>query len=168
MTDHQEPGAEHPSVATYRPPGRQLPGIVALERVLARDSRVAVAVLQAAVYSRHRTRCHRCTRPSGEGLDPRIVHGGFGLKSPRLRSCYPDGWGLSSETTEPALDVPSVTLVAARGARDTWWQSLWWRPVPTEGPLTLECDWPGAGVRGEPIEVPVDEIRAAKRRCVPL
>jgi len=158
-----------------RPPRRQLPGVVALERVLLQSDAVAVALVRASVYrSGVELEILTVIHTREDELDPRLVRAQSPrpeLGGPTLRIRYPNGLVLLSSENAPGTrkrDEPSLAFVAGRGARSAWRETLWWRPVPTKGPVSFECDWPSACVSGKQVNIAVEELVAAKLRAIDL
>ena len=164
------PAPDEPSELKPRPPWLNapegtLPGIVALELVLARNDRAAVCVTHAAAYStgfgvelvtitlagnlnpnmfgpisfRRLQALH-----AGEGVPPELLRFGIefadGSKATNTASLFPG---------PPGDEPPPGPVLRPRGGRGggaSWHQQIWVWPLPPPGPLAFVCEWPAAGV----------------------
>jgi hypothetical protein len=174
-----EPSTAPPRPARHRlppwlsAPSGTLPGVVALELVLAQTAKVAVCVTRLGVY------------PSGfeidlvtmagaeddDALDPKLflrpwmrdqlAAGYAGLPAEMLRFGveFADGtkatntaarFSLGGRGTQPDLhnepDGPVLHAGGGGGAGGNWRQSMWVWPLPPAGSLTFVCEWPAADI----------------------
>jgi hypothetical protein len=141
----------------FAAPSGTLPGVVAVERVLARTARVAVCVTRLAVY------------PAGfelelvtmsADLDPMMFHrlGGMhraaGDDIPpemlRLGVQFADGSkatntaGFRHDRNAPA--GPVMHPGGGGGGGGAWRQTHWVWPLPPPGPVVLVCEWPAMNI----------------------
>ena len=163
------PAADEPPGASYRtppwlaPPRGTLPGVVALERVLARTELAAVCVTRLGAYpTGFEMELVTLSRSMADDLDPLLFgpprrrHGSEaeGLPDEMLRFGvqFADG----SKATNVGGDRPYDPAVAPAGpviipgggggGGGSWRQSLWVWPLPPPGPLLLVCEWPAARI----------------------
>lgn len=88
-----------------------------------------------------------------------------------MRITYPDGHELSSENAPWATakeNEPYLGFVSGQGTGGGWREIWWLTPLPSTGVLTFECDWPEAGVRGDPVAVALKDFDEARERAVDL
>jgi hypothetical protein len=143
-------------------PYGSLPGVVALELVLARSDRAAVCVSHLGAYSTgfeielltltpvERDDLdpllfgpHRRTGAQGDALPPEMLR--FGVQ-------FADGAKATNTGGLPTHDpssLPTGPIIVPRGGGGgggSWQQSLWVWPLPPPGPLQLVCEWPAAQI----------------------
>jgi hypothetical protein len=170
MSDFFEPPPAPPASADecFRrppwvgPPEGTLPGVVALELVLARNETAAVCVTRLAGYPAgfefelitmmaprqneleldpmlfrpHRRRARR-----GEGLDPELL---------RIGVQFADGAKATNtggfHAGQDPPDAPVMHPGGGGGGGGRWRQEMWVWPLPPPGPVAFVCEWPAAGI----------------------
>ena len=143
-------------------PQATLPGVVAMELVLARTEAVAVCVSRLAAYpTGFEFDVVTMTAPDQAGLDPMLFHdyhqdfgrGGADAIPPemlRLGIQFADGskatniGGFPHHRQSP--DAPLMVAGGGGGGGGRWSQSQWVWPLPPPGPLTLVCEWPAMDI----------------------
>ncbi len=146
-------------------PQGMLPGVVALELVIAHTDRVAVCVSRLAAYPTGFELELRTVGAPGRrdlDLDPLL----FGPHRHRARRSgaeqelpddmlrfgvqFPDGGkatntgGFHHQATPPP--EPVMHAGGGGGGGGDWRQDLWVWPLPSPGPLLFVCQWPAAGI----------------------
>ena len=178
---------DEPEPAAYRPhwfkPETQVPGVVAVELVLAHNDRAAVVIsglrayrtgfeLTLAAILRTPSRDFRAPdamqlRPRpGDQPDPGFLR--FGLR-------FADGRATANlpRPHPPALDDPATTgpvLLQHSGGGDARRYDLnqWVWPLPPPGPLTFVCEWPKWGIAETAVEIDAQVILDAAARSYDL
>ncbi|HEX4036366.1 MAG TPA: hypothetical protein VHX66_18145 [Solirubrobacteraceae bacterium] len=154
-----------------------MPGVVALELVLARTAAVAVCVTRVAAYpTGFELEVVSFAPDGGEDLDPffmarrRRPSGGdddalrFGVqfsdgeRATNLGSHRPPGLG-----GEP--QGPILTSHGGGGGGGHWRQHFWIWPLPPPGPLALVCEWPAVSLPLTRHELDAQPIIAAASRA---
>jgi hypothetical protein len=142
-------------------PSGTLPGVVAVERVLARTARVAVCVTRLAAYpAGFEFELVTMSADDEHGLDPmmlhrhRGMHRGAGDDIPpemlRLGVQFADGSkatntaGFQHDRNAPA--GPVMHPGGGGGGGGSWRQTQWVWPLPPPGPVTLVCEWPAMNI----------------------
>lgn len=163
-------------------PHGTLPGVVALDLVLARSDRVAICVTRLAAYptgfefdlvviSR--------SEVEGDELDPLLFgphrHRRRGTTSQddevlRLGVQFADGdKATNTGGFHPRGDGPPVGPVlhsgGGGGGGGTWHQNEWVWPLPPPGPLAFVCEWPAGGIALTRHEIDADLIHEAAGRA---
>lgn len=162
-----EPGAERERPRLQPPwmsaPRGSLPGVVAVELLLARNERAAVAVTKLGAY------------PVGfefdllvltgdedaDELDP-MLHGPMHRPGRRRDDAQRDMLRFGVELADGTRatntigrehwqwDEPPATPVLRTGGGYSgggeWSQRMWVWPLPPPGPLAFVCEWPAAGI----------------------
>jgi hypothetical protein len=148
----------------FSAPSGTLPGVVALELVIARNERVAVCVTRLGAYPSG-FELDLVTMAGGEGdeLDPllfagsrmhaRLRTGESGIPPEMLRFGvqFADG-AKATNTSGRSRDFhdepngPVLNTGGGGGGGGNWRQSLWVWPLPPPGRLTFVCEWPAAGI----------------------
>ncbi len=168
----------------FGPPSGTLPGVVAIERVLARTEKVAVSVTGLAAYpSGFEVDIVTMSADERDGLDPflferphhRIGRDAQNTTIPpemlRLGVQFADGSKATNtggfQPHEPGAPPagPLMTPRGGGGGGGNWQQSLWVWPLPPPGPLVLVCEWPAAGVPLTRSEVDAQLILDAAARA---
>lgn len=144
-------------------PGGTLPGVVALELVLARNEKVTVCVTRLAGYPTgfefelitmaafgqdeldlspfHHYRRRACRSVHEQGLDPELL---------RIGVQFSDGakatntGGFHRDQEPPA--GPVMHSGSGGGGDGRWRQEMWVWPLPPPGPVAFVCEWPTAGI----------------------
>lgn len=143
------------------PPEGTLPGVVALERVLARTEKVAVAITRVAAFPTgiefelvtmwggeeepdldpFMFRPHRLGAGSGVGpVPPDILR--FGVQ-------FADGSKATNTSGMPFGGRPEGPILHAGGGGGgggSWHQTYWVWPLPPAGTVTLVCEWPAMDI----------------------
>lgn len=154
-----------PQPAWWSAPSGALPGVIALDLLLARTDRAAIAVTRLGAY------------PSGfefdltvlmaddeDDLDPDMF--GHHLRRRRGRGPVPDGesldrlrFGIQFADGAKATNLepfefpreqparPSLRPGGGGGGDGEWRQRIWIWPLPPPGPLSFVCEWPAAGIK---------------------
>jgi hypothetical protein len=141
-------------------PSGTLPGVVALERVLACTDKVAVCVTRLAAYptgfefdivtmsadeqddldpllfDRHHVR-----RGGTDEIPPELLR--FGVQFPDGSKATNTGGFYHDRTPPPG---PIMTPGGGGGGGGSWHQTQWVWPLPPPGTLTLVCEWPAMGI----------------------
>jgi hypothetical protein len=144
------------------PPTGTLPGVLALELVLAQTDKVAVCLTRVAAYpTGFAFDVLTMAAPGqrdGQLLDPmmfgpnRHMRRGEPEMPPellRLGVQFADGAkatntsGFYHDTEPPAGPVMNS---GGGGGGGTWNQSEWVWPLPPQGAVTFVCEWPAAGI----------------------
>lgn len=142
-----------------------LPGVVALELVLARTDRVAVCVSRLAAYptgfefelvtmsapgqdeleldpmmfGHHHHRASR--RGSEKGLPPELLRIGVEFADATKATNIA---GFHHDQEPPA--GPVMHPGGGGGGGRSWHQTQWVWPIPPPGPLNFVCEWPAADI----------------------
>jgi len=160
----EDPPPRPPSPPWLRAPAGTLPGVVALELVVAATERVAVCVTRIGAYPSG-FELDLVTMAGGESdeLDPMLFGGRRGPGPRRGRDGgipadmlrfgveFADGSKATNTAGRPggADAEPSGPVLiggGGGGGGGNWRQSVWIWPLPPPGPLTFVCEWPAAGV----------------------
>lgn len=134
-----------------------LPGVVAVELVLAQSERAAVCVSRIGAYPAG-FEFDVVTMTAGDQpeLDPMLFHhhqqfgpGGAGGIPPevlRLGIQFADGVKMTNTGGFPPHprrpDVPIMVPGGGGGGGGHWRQAQWVWPLPPPGPVTFVCEWP--------------------------
>jgi hypothetical protein len=158
------------------PPEGALPGVVAVELVLARNERAAVYVGRCAAY------------PAGFEFEVRVIAAAAGL-DPSLNGAYArrsgDGnnysemlrFGIEFSDGAHATNVryqtpadgppapPYLRGMGGSGSTTSWSQGFWVWPLPPPGPLTFVCEWPAADISQTRTEIDAQTVIDAGARA---
>lgn len=159
------------------PPPGVVPGVAAVERVLARTAEVAVSLGPIWVY------------PTGlefrvivEALDPETGLDPFGQGWPGRRSGagdaapgrllfefrFADGRKVTTLREGRAGDAdqqaPMLLHRSGSSYQGHWVQQYWLWPSPPPGRLEFVCEWPAAGIPLAMVELDAEEIDRARSR----
>lgn len=147
------------------PPEGTLPGVVALEHVLARNERAAVCLTRLGAYPTGFA-LELVTFATGEELDP-YLFGGPGARMHLRRGSgeipaemlrfgvqFADGSKATntahrvppSPRDDPPPEGPLLFPRGGGGGGGNWRQDMWVWPLPPPGPLTFVAEWPAAGI----------------------
>lgn len=149
----------------FGPPSGTLPGVVALELVLARSERAAVCVSRIAAYpTGFEIALLTIAGEEDDDLDPGI----FGMRRHQMRRRLEAGGSLPDETLRfgvqfadggkatttagmgpPGREEPTGPVLrpgGGGGGGGNWRADLWVWPLPPAGALALVCEWPAAGI----------------------
>jgi hypothetical protein len=159
----------------FAAPSGTLPGIVPVERVLARTDRVAVCVTVIAAYPTGFELELLAMITPDEDFDPMLFHRqhlvGRGavdelpLEMLRFGVRFADGssatniGGFHREPRRPA--TPVLQHAGGSGGGDQWRQTYWIWPLPPPGRLTLVCEWPAMNIALTEVELDGQTIRDA-------
>ncbi len=180
---------EHAPAPWFAPPAGTLPGVVALELVLARTERVAIYVarllgyptgfgfdvvmiaaaasedeqldLGAALFGHHHRRGrHRQL----DALDPERL---------RLGVQFSDGQkatniGAFDYHTQDKPSGPVMHAAGGSGGDREYHQEQWVWPLPPPGPLSFVCEWPAAGIELTRHDIDAQNILDAAARAQTL
>lgn len=141
-------------------PQGTLPGIVALERILAQTDKVAVCVSQLAAYpTGFEFDVVTMSASDTDQLDPMMfhhhrMHGGANDVIPpemlRLGVQFADGSkatntsGFHHQGSPPS--EPVMHAGGGGGGGGSWRQTQWVWPLPPAGPIVLVCEWPAMDI----------------------
>jgi hypothetical protein len=159
-------------------PSGTLPGVVALERVLAHTDKVAVCVTRLAAYPtgfefevvtmtadeqdidpllfQH----HRLRRGAAEEIPPEMLR--FGVQFADGSKATNTG-GLHHDPKQPA--GPVMLAGGGGGGGGSWHQTQWVWPLPPPGTLTLVCEWPSMNIPLTRSELDAQAILDAAQRA---
>ena len=148
----------------FGPPAGILPGVVALELVLARGERAAVCVSRIGAYpTGFEIELRTMAGEDDEDLDPGL----FGMRRHRMRrraeaGSLPDDtlrFGVQFSDGRKATSTaemgrthreeptgPVLSTGGGGGGGGNWRTNLWVWPLPPAGSLALVCEWPAAGI----------------------
>jgi hypothetical protein len=135
-----------------------LPGVAALELVLASNERAAVYLGRCSVYpTGFELEVHVLVRESADELDPslngvyhRPGRGSTYEEMLRFGIAFSDGRkvtnvdGLPHGAAEPS--DPVLWGMGGAGGGGRWRQDFWVWPLPPPGPVGFVCEWPAAGI----------------------
>lgn len=165
------------------PPG-VLPGVVAIELVLARTEEVAIALSRVSAYPAgfsfdvlsaiapqselaerlepmlHGPGRHRARREPG--LSPELLRIGVQF-SDGAKATNVSGFPRFPQEGEPA--GPVMHERGGGGGGGHWQQGFWVWPLPPPGPLIFVCEWPAAGIPLTRHEIDAQEILDAAGRA---
>lgn len=142
-------------------PSGTLPGIVAVERVLAQTDKVAVCVGRLAAYPTGFEFDVVTMTGDEEDVDPwlfhprrRLQHGAADEIPPemlRLGVQFADGSKATNTTRfhhgrQPPASGPVMHPGGGGGGGGGWRQTQWVWPLPPPGALTLVCEWPAMNI----------------------
>jgi hypothetical protein len=146
--------------ARLRAPQGVFPGVLALELVLARTEKVAIAIPRVYGYPEgFEIELRVISGADGAELDSRLYRAGRaghldlddrGLPPPEmLRFAVEFADGSRVTNTMPFAkdlhvkpDGPVMLAQGGGGGAGNWRQSLWVWPLPPAGSLTFVCEWP--------------------------
>jgi hypothetical protein len=173
-----------PTPPWFAAPRGVLPGVVALELMLARTDEVAVCVSRVAAYTTgfefeirtlaapgrrdldldpmlfgpHRHRPHRAG--VADGLPDELLR--FGVQ-------FADGSKATNTGGFHRDEDPPAGLVmhggGGGGGGGDWRQSEWVWPLPPPGPVAFVCEWPAAGIPLSRAEIDAQVILDAAARA---
>jgi hypothetical protein len=184
------PASEEPEPPPTPPwfgaPRGMLPGVVALELVLARTERAAVCVSRIDAYPTGFEFVLRAVAAPGQRddmLDPMLFgparhrargRGGTGLPDDMLRIGveFADGAKATNtggyHTGENAPRGPVMHDGGGGGGGREWHQDEWVWPLPPAGPLAFVCEWPAAEIPLSRTEIDAQTILDAAARARPV
>jgi hypothetical protein len=169
-------------------PGGMLPGVVALELVIARTQQVAVCVTRLGAYPTgfefdlrtitppsqrdleldpllfgpHR---HRLRRAAGEQVLPDDMLR-FGVQFSDGGRATNTGGGFHHPGDEPT--GPVMNSGGGGGGGGDWHQENWVWPLPPPGPLLFVCEWPAVGIAVTRAEIDAQLVIDAASRAQAL
>lgn len=162
----------------FGPPEGELPGVVAVELLLARTDRVAVALSGLRAFSTGFSfGIATIGAPDlGEELDPFLFgapHGrpaaGDGL---RYGVEFADGRRATSQSWKPpSREEPPQPVMhsgGGGGGGGNWHQDVWVWPLPPAGGMAFVLDWEAAGIPLTRHEIDAGLILEASKRAVTL
>ncbi len=147
----------------FGPPSGTLPGVVALELVLARSERAAVCVTRISAYPAGFTfdLLTVTDADAGEDLDPHLMGirhrlGRAGGAEAQLRlgvqfsndakaTNFGAGPGFAGQRDEKP-QAPVLHPQGGGGGPGSWRLGYWVWPLPPVGPLAFVCEWPAASI----------------------
>lgn len=145
------------------PPYGVLPGVVAVELVIAQNERAAVYIGRcAACPTGLEFELHvLAAAGAGADLDPSLNGiyqrpGGRSTYEDMLRFgvAFADGRKASNlggfSRSEEQPEGPVLWGMGGGGGGGRWQQGFWMWPLPPEGPLSFVCEWPAAGIAQNP------------------
>jgi hypothetical protein len=163
-------------------PSGTLPGVVAVERILAQTDEVAVCVTRFAGYPTgfefdvvtmsaagqddvdpmmfHHHHHHPRRRGAPDGIPPEVLR--IGLQFSDGSKATNTG-GFHHDRHPPAGPVMHPRGGGGGGGR--WSHTLWVWPLPPPGPLTLVCEWPAMGIAVTRSELDAKPILDAAARA---
>ena len=163
-------------MAPQRPPEGALPGVVAVELVLARNERAVVYLGRCAAY------------PAGFEFEIRVVVAAAGL-DPSLNGPYArregDGnnydemlrFGIEFADGARATNVRHQTIsdgapaapymrgIGGGGSPTSWDHGFWVWPLPPPGALAFVCEWLAAGISQTRAEIDAQAVIDAAARA---
>lgn len=156
----KDPGPPAPSPPWTGPPHGMLPGVAALELVLASNNRAAVYIARCAAYPTGFELEVRVVVPVGtDELDPSL-NGVY--HRPGRGSTYEEmlRFGIAFSDGRKATNVggpgpghgpgeptgPVLRGMGGSGGGGRWRQDFWVWPLPPPGPVGFVCEWPAAGI----------------------
>jgi len=169
-----------PTPPWFGPPRGILPGVVALELVLARTDRAAVCVSRIDAYPAGFEFVVLTLAAPGQrdDLDPMLFgprrhrgRGGNGLPADMLRIGveFADGAKATNtagyHTGEHPPRGPVMRDGGGGGAGGDWHQDEWVWPLPPPGPLAFVCEWPTAEIPLSRVEIDAQTILDAATRA---
>jgi hypothetical protein len=146
----------------FGPPSGTLPGVVALELVLARSALAAVCVTRISAYPAGFAfeLLTLSDADSSEDLDPHLM--GFRHRRARAEGSdtqlrlgvqFSDGAKATSVGPRPGFagrdEKPAAPVLHPQGgggAPGGWRLGYWVWPLPPAGPLAFVCEWPAASI----------------------
>ena len=178
---------QHSPAPWFAPPAGTLPGVAALELVLAHTDRVAIYIARllgyptgfgfdvmviaapagqdeqldmgAALFGHHRRGHHRQLDP----LDPERL---------RLGVQFSDGQKATNigtfDDTEDQPSGPVMHAVGGSGSDREYHQEQWVWPLPPPGRLSFVCEWPAAGIELTRHEIDAQDVLDAAGRAQTL
>jgi len=161
----EEPERLEPRPAWRHAPSGTLPGLVALQLMLARTDQVAVCVTRLGAYlTGFELELVTMSYGESDALDPFLFGGqslrrgrqsGATLLSEKLRFGVEFANGTKATNTSQSLgpqgdDPPPGPVLSPRGGSGSGdgncRQSIWVWPLPPAGKLAFVCEWPAAGI----------------------
>jgi len=147
----------------FGPPPGTLPGVVAIERVVARTEKAAVCVMRVGAYpTGFELDLVTMTPSEHDALDPLLFgpphrrpgtqHDGLPPEMLRFGVQFADGGKATNiagfPSGDPAVPPAGPVMVpgGGGGGAGRWHQSLWVWPLPPRGPVLLVCEWPAAAI----------------------
>ena len=161
-------------------PQGTLPGVVAVELVLARTPQVAVCLGRVAAYpTGFLFDIVTMSADDQDGLDPLMFHHHHRLHRGASDEIPPEllRFGVeladgsrATSTSGPHLErsAPSGPVMHAGsggGGGGNWRQTQWVWPLPPPGPLTVACEWPAMNIPLTRTELDADLILDAAARA---
>ncbi|MFZ3494966.1 hypothetical protein ACODT5_17395 [Streptomyces sp. 5.8] len=179
MLENPGKGSAADPPAWWSPP-RMVGGHVTGPVVIGRTDGVVVVARQVLAYPvgleiEVEAHARGAASPPGEGAPPGPV-GFTGPARPAFRLRLPDGRDVVQDETSGLRDGRGPSLVVS-GSEGSWGGpegggdvrlTLWVRPLPPPGPLTLSCTWPERGLRHAALVLDGDAVRAAALRARPF
>jgi hypothetical protein len=165
----------------HGPPSGTLPGIVPLDRVLARTEKAAVCLTTVAAYaSGFQIDVLVILEDEGAEVDVfgffRRVRRTAGIPSDMMRFGIQFADGAKVTNTDQRTDLegrpaggeplgPVMMSCEGRSGGGNWEQAYWIWPLPPSGPLVFVCEWPEYGVELTRWEMDAQEILDAAARA---
>lgn len=176
----RKPRERYRTPAWVAAPRGSLPGIVPIERVLARTDRVAVCVTRLAAYPTgfeldllamitadeddfDSMVFHRQALLEGGAVDeipPEVLR--FGMRfADGSRATNTSGFRRDHRRPTP----PAMHQSGGHGGGGQWRQTYWVWPLPPAGPLTLVCEWPAMNIALTECELDAQPILDGAKRA---
>ena len=179
-----QPEPEYTPPPWVGPPPGTLPGVVAVELVLARREQVAVYIAGLFAYpSGFEFELITVASADSDELDPMM----FGPHRRRGRGRAPEALdpdvlriGVQFSDGGRATNVggfhhgedppagPVMQGGGGGGGGGRWRQTQWVWPLPPPGPLSFVCEWPAAGIELTRSEIQAERILEAAGRAQAL
>jgi hypothetical protein len=163
----------------FGPPRGTLPGVVALERIVAQTPTVAVCIARIAAYPTGFEFDFLTMTTGGQpATDPMMFHhhrqqqGAGNDVAPeilRLGVQFADGSKVTNldryddESNPPAR--PVMHPCGGGGGDGSWRQTQWVWPLPPPGPVAFVCEWPAMDIALTRSEVDAQSILDAAARA---
>jgi hypothetical protein len=183
----EDPERAEPRPPWWHAPSGTLPGVIALELVVARTERVVVCVARLGAYPTG-FELDLVTIASGESdeLDPFLFGQGLrgrtrrresqaaaGIPPEKLRFGIEFADGTKATNTSRSLGRPLeepptgplLTSGGGSGGGGNFRQSIWVWPLPPAGKLAFVCEWPVAGIPLTRQEIDAQPILDAASRA---
>jgi hypothetical protein len=154
----EAPRTPAPSPPWTGPPHGMLPGVAAVELVLASNERAAVYIGRCSAYpTGFELELRVLVRAGADELDPSL-NGVY--RRPGRGSSYEEmlRFGIEFSDGRKATNVsgrghgpgepidPVLSGMGGGGGGGRWRQDFWVWPLPPSGPLAFVCEWPAAEI----------------------
>jgi hypothetical protein len=161
------------------PPHGVLPGVAAIELVIASNPRAAVYVGRCAAYPTGFELEVRVLLASGADLDPSLNgphhYPGRGSNYEEMLKFgleFSDGRKVTNVGGHPPAagqpEEPVLWSMGGGGGGGRWEQDFWVWPLPPAGPVAFVCEWPAAGIALSRAETDAQQLLDASARAVAL
>jgi hypothetical protein len=185
--NEEKPKPRVPQPPWVSPPSGVVPGVVALDLVLAESAKVAVVVSRLAAFPEgfefevrtvvspalekedpstlHDARVHRMHMP-GARMGPEVLRFGFEYSDGATATNLPAARRAMREARSDG--PPSSPVLNQRGGGGSglnYRQEYWAWPTPPPGPLAFVCEWPAFDIPESRVEVDAQLIIDAAGRA---